>query len=183
MSVGLSPPSTVFHHRALYKWIHKRHHEWKKSMAINTEYAHPVEHLVSQRSASVHPPFSVPFSQLRQSGMRARQAIHPEPILSSSHAPHQIGNVLTTFGGPLLLGSHVLVFWAFLVFRLWETFDAHSGHTLPLLSPFSAIPWWTGPRMCVVWIKGVGLFGAKGGRRAWASFRAGSAGRCLTNVN
>lgn len=63
--------------------------------------------------------------------------------------PPQIGNVLTTFGGPLLLGSHVLVFWAYLVFRLWETFDAHSGYTLPGLSPFSAIPWWTGPQMCV----------------------------------
>lgn len=55
--------------------------------------------------------------------------------------------MLTTFGGPLLLGSHVLVFWSYLVFRLWETFDAHSGYTIPVLSPFSAIPWWTGPRM------------------------------------
>ncbi len=46
--------ATVFHHRALYKWIHKRHHEWKKSMAINTEYAHPIEHLVSQGAAPHH---------------------------------------------------------------------------------------------------------------------------------
>lgn len=99
----ISNPWAVFHHRWFYKRFHKQHHAFKISIALNTEYAHPIEHLVS--------------------------------------------NVLTTFGGPLILGSHVLVFWSYLVFRLWETFDAHSGYTLPVLSPFSVVPWWTGPRM------------------------------------
>ena len=93
----------MFHHRWFYKRFHKQHHTFKTSVALNTEYAHPLEHLIS--------------------------------------------NVLTTFGAPLLLGSHVLVFWSYLVFRLWETFDAHSGYTIPILSPFSVVPWWTGPQM------------------------------------
>lgn len=34
------------------RWVHKKHHEFKTPMAINTEYAHPLEHLVSRP----HPP-------------------------------------------------------------------------------------------------------------------------------
>lgn len=55
-----------------------------------------------------------------------------------------MGNVLTTVGGPMLMGSHVLVFWAYFVFRLIETFDAHSGYSI---SPFSRIPFLTGADM------------------------------------
>jgi sterol desaturase/sphingolipid hydroxylase (fatty acid hydroxylase superfamily) len=102
-SLPLSSSSLVFHHRWFYKRFHKQHHTFKTSVALNTEYAHPLEHLIS--------------------------------------------NVLTTFGGPLLLGSHVLVFWSYFAFRLWETFDGHSGYTIPILSPFSVVPWWTGPQM------------------------------------
>jgi len=58
----------------------------------------------------------------------------------------QIGNVLTTVGGALLLGSHVLVFWAYFIFRLCETLDAHSGYSISL---FSALPFCTGAQMSV----------------------------------
>lgn len=81
--------------------------------------------------------------------LRGRQAgtAPSYPFLSTGPAPHlsvilngsmpstpfsawlcgcmQVGNVLTTVGGPMLLGSHVLVFWAYFAFRLCETFDAH----------------------------------------------------------
>lgn len=141
----------VFHHRALYKHIHKRHHEWKKPMAVNTEYAHPVEHLVRVcvRAYVLRAPVHSTFDTEE---MNERPIIATIEALTPPNPPalkqkQQVGNVFTTFGGPLLLGSHVLVFWAFLFFRLWETFDAHSGYTLPGLSPFSAIPWWTGPQM------------------------------------
>jgi methylsterol monooxygenase len=90
----------ALHHPLLYKRFHKKHHEWKKSAGINTEYAHPLEHM---------------------------------------------SNVLTTIGGSFLLGSHILVMWAYLAFRLVETVDAHSGFELPA-SPFTN-EWMCGSRM------------------------------------
>lgn len=37
----------LFHTKALYKSIHKVHHEWKAPTALAASYAHPIEHLVS----------------------------------------------------------------------------------------------------------------------------------------
>ncbi|XP_004696805.1 fatty acid hydroxylase domain-containing protein 2 [Echinops telfairi] len=37
----------LFHHPALYKKIHKKHHEWTAPVGVVSLYAHPVEHLVS----------------------------------------------------------------------------------------------------------------------------------------
>eukprot|EP00735_Rhodelphis_limneticus_P007021 TRINITY_DN1950_c0_g1::TRINITY_DN1950_c0_g1_i2::g.22942::m.22942 TRINITY_DN1950_c0_g1::TRINITY_DN1950_c0_g1_i2::g.22942 ORF type:complete len:280 (+),score=18.43,sp/Q55D54/MSMOB_DICDI/33.85/1e-38,FA_hydroxylase/PF04116.8/3.2e+03,FA_hydroxylase/PF04116.8/4.3e-19 TRINITY_DN1950_c0_g1_i2:49-840(+) len=33
----------ALHHRSIYKYIHKQHHEFKVSIGIASEYAHPVE--------------------------------------------------------------------------------------------------------------------------------------------
>jgi len=33
----------LLHHRLLYKWVHKRHHEFKYNIGIAAEYDHPVE--------------------------------------------------------------------------------------------------------------------------------------------
>lgn len=33
----------MLHHRSIYKYIHKRHHEFKANIGIAAEYAHPVE--------------------------------------------------------------------------------------------------------------------------------------------
>ncbi|XP_075398832.1 fatty acid hydroxylase domain-containing protein 2-like [Tenrec ecaudatus] len=37
----------LLHHPALYKKIHKKHHEWTASIGLVSLYAHPVEHVVS----------------------------------------------------------------------------------------------------------------------------------------
>jgi len=37
----------VLHHRRIYKYIHKQHHEFKATVGIAAEYAHPVESLLA----------------------------------------------------------------------------------------------------------------------------------------
>jgi methylsterol monooxygenase len=37
----------LFHSPMFYKYIHKKHHEWKAPIAIAAMYAHPLEHIVS----------------------------------------------------------------------------------------------------------------------------------------
>ena len=37
----------LLHHRSIYKYIHKKHHEWQAPIAAAAEYAHPVEHAIT----------------------------------------------------------------------------------------------------------------------------------------
>ena len=39
--------SRLFHHPLIYKYIHKKHHEWTSPIGIVADYAHPIEHVVS----------------------------------------------------------------------------------------------------------------------------------------
>ena len=40
-------PTRLLHHRSLYKYIHKVHHEWQAPIAIASSYAHPVENIIT----------------------------------------------------------------------------------------------------------------------------------------
>ena len=37
----------LLHHRKIYKYIHKKHHEWQAPIAAAAEYAHPIEHVIT----------------------------------------------------------------------------------------------------------------------------------------
>ncbi|CAL8365503.1 unnamed protein product [Lota lota] len=46
----------LFHHPALYKHIHKQHHEWTAPIGVVSIYAHPLEHVLSNMLPAVSGP-------------------------------------------------------------------------------------------------------------------------------
>lgn len=87
----------LFHYGPFYKHIHKKHHEFKATIGIASEYAHPIEGVIA--------------------------------------------NLIPTLIGPVILGSHVTVLWIWLMYRIYETVDTHSGYvfdwSLSQLLPFT----------------------------------------------
>jgi len=56
-----------------------------------------------------------------------------------------IANLIPTLFGCVFMGSHAIVLWSWLVLRLMETIDAHSGYDFSF-SPFSLLPFQGGAR-------------------------------------
>ncbi|KAK3701717.1 hypothetical protein QZH41_018875 [Actinostola sp. cb2023] len=47
----------MFHHPKIYKYFHKKHHEWTAPVGIISIYAHPLEHLIANLSPIMLGPF------------------------------------------------------------------------------------------------------------------------------
>jgi sterol desaturase/sphingolipid hydroxylase (fatty acid hydroxylase superfamily) len=63
------------------------------------------------------------------------------PVGISSEYAHPVEDFASqgaVIAGPLILGSHMVTVYLWLLLRIWETVDAHSGYSFPFpLSPFS----------------------------------------------
>lgn len=51
--IGFYYSHRLLHHRLVYRYIHKKHHEWTSPVAVTAIYCHPVEHIFS----NLLPPF------------------------------------------------------------------------------------------------------------------------------
>jgi len=72
---------------------------------------------------------------------------HAAPFGIAAEYAHPVETLLLGVGsliGPLLLTRHLFVLWAYLLVRLFQTVEAHSGYHFPW-SPSNFIPFYGGP--------------------------------------
>jgi sterol desaturase/sphingolipid hydroxylase (fatty acid hydroxylase superfamily) len=71
---------------------------------------------------------------------------HTAPFGMAAEYAHPVETVFLGIGtmlGPILFADHMFTVWVWLVFRLWETVEDHSGFDFPW-NPTNLIPFWAG---------------------------------------
>lgn len=74
---------------------------------------------------------------------------HQAPFGMVAEYAHPVETLVLGFGffiGPLLLANHFILLWAWVMFRLMETIDVHSGYDFPYLNPMNLIPFYGGTK-------------------------------------
>ena len=142
LTVCLSTSPVQWAHRALhlpaiYGYVHKVHHQYKTSIGIASEYAHPVEFIFSNGAQQQH----------RREGKRGVERVgvvwgaEANKICSSvSFSRCVLSRTVIPFtAGPLLFGCHYWTLWQWMILRVGETVEGHSGYEFAF-SPFRLLP-------------------------------------------
>ena len=95
----------ILHHPLLYKYIHKKHHQWTSPIAITAVYCHPLEHLLSN-------------------------TIPPVLVIISIKIDQNVYTILL-LQGPTLMSSHLAVSWLWYSIAIITTLNDHSGYHFP----------------------------------------------------
>jgi len=66
-------------------------------------------------------------------------SLHAHPI------EYILSNIIPTAAGSLFIRPHISTFWIWILWRLGETIDAHSGYDIPW-SPYRILPYSTSPK-------------------------------------
>ncbi|KAL5010100.1 hypothetical protein ScPMuIL_012405 [Solemya velum] len=74
---------------------------------------------------------------------------YPAPFGMVAEYAHPLETIVLGFGfffGILIFTNHFILMWAWVVIRLVETIDVHSGYDFPYLNPLHLIPFYAGAR-------------------------------------
>lgn len=84
----------LFHHKWLYKRIHKFHHRFNNTVGLAAEFANPIEQIFA--------------------------------------------NSLAFYFGPVVLRSHIKLWWIWMIIRIGESIEGHSGYDI-VISPWNML--------------------------------------------